>query len=77
MPTQLAAPLRLSSYAARLHLNTLPPQALTNITNDYYDNCNNQSITNHIQDTSPEAFARGSRRELRDVVSNFDNGMHV
>ncbi len=49
---------------------------LTNITN-YYDNCNNKSITNHIQDTSPEAFARGLKRELRDVVSNFDSGMHV
>ena len=58
-------------------LDAIPPQTLTNITNNYYDNCNNQSITNHIQDTSPEAFARSLQRELRHVVNDFDSGMHV
>ncbi len=57
-------------------LDAIPPQALTNITNNYYD-CNNPSFIANVQDTSPEAFARGLKRELRDVVRNFDSGMHV
>ncbi len=58
-------------------LDAIPPQVLSNVTNNSYDNCNNKNVTITVQDTSPEAFARGLKRELRDVVRNFDSGMHV